>query len=532
MPADLLITNARVLTIDPVQPRAEAVAIQANRIVFVGAARDASAVCGPATRVVDAGGATLLPGLIDSHYHLLLGSLRLDGIQLEGATSLADLAAATRSYATAHPHDTWLAGYGLRYGLGPAGGELTRHDLDAIEAARPLLITAFDGHTAWANTRALELSGALHGYECGPNSEIVFGPDGLALGELREPGAFGPLRALIPKPDAARRRALLRLGLAQAARVGITSVHNMDGDMAQLELYQAAEQAGELSLRVYVPYSITPTTQLEQLDEAVAMRAAAQSLVRAGAVKFFMDGVIEGYTGLVLEPYAGHPDRVGEANFSPEHFQALAIEADRRGLQIFVHAIGDRAVRRTLDGFAAAQIANGVRDSRHRVEHLELIDPSDMPRFAALGAIASMQPYHAPIPNSYGVAWLERVGPQRWERSFAWRSVQDAGALLAFGSDWPVVSQSSLIGLAAVVGRTAWRPDLPSQAISLSAALAAYTVNGAYAEFQEQHKGMLRVGLLADLVLLDRDLAATPVDQIVQTQVMLTICDGRVVFEG
>lgn len=528
--ANLLLLNARVLTMDPARPTAEAVAVAGQRIIYVGDNQGAAELRGPHTRVIDAAGATLLPGLIDSHYHLMLGSLRLDGIQLESVSNITELTNTIQRYAAQHPNEHWLAGYGLRYGTGLTGGELTRHDLDAIEATRPLLLTAFDGHTAWANTRALELSGALHGYDCGPNSEIVFGADRLALGELREPGAFGPVRALIAKPDAARKRELLRRGLAQAAHLGITSVHNMDGDLEKLAIYRAAEQAGELTLRIYVPYDITPATEPGQIGEALAMRERCTGpLVRAGAVKFFMDGVIEGYTGLLLDPYADRPDSLGDANFSAEQFNLLASAADQLGLQIFVHAIGDLAVRRTLDGFASARAANGARDSRHRVEHIELIDPADLPRFAELGVIASMQPYHAPIPPDYGTVWCERVGRQRWQQSFAWRQLRDAGALLTFGSDWPVVTQNPWIGLHAATTRAAWAADAPAQAVSLTDALAAYTRNGAYAEFQEQQKGMLRAGMLADLVLIDQDMHVA--NDLRQARVMLTICDGTIVYE-
>jgi predicted amidohydrolase YtcJ len=532
MQADLLITNAHVLTMDPAMPAADALAVRGNRIIFVGTNAGAALVRGPQTRVVDAGQATLLPGLIDSHFHLLLGALRLDGIQLEQATTLEEVADSARSYAAQHPDLPWLVGYGLRYATGPGGRELSRHDLDAVVADRPLLLMAFDGHTAWANTRALELGGVLRGADCGPNSEVVIGPDGLAHGELREPGAFGRLRALAPKPDAPRKRQLLRQALQEIASRGITSVHNMDGNMAQLELMQAAERDGDLTLRVYMPYDITPQTAPDQIVEAVAMRDAAQGpLVRAGAVKFFMDGVIEGYTGLVLAPYADDPGKLGDANFTPEQFSTLACAADRHGLQIFVHAIGDLAVRRTLDGFSAARRANGLRDSRHRVEHIELLDPDDAWRFAEIGALASMQPYHAPIPPNYGAVWMARVGPERWARSFAWRTLVHAGARMAFGSDWPVVTYDPFVGLAAAVNRTDWGGG-GTQALTLAEALAAYTSGGAYAEFEEQRKGMLRAGMLADLALLDRDIQATPPAEIAQARVLLTICDGRVVFEA
>jgi predicted amidohydrolase YtcJ len=531
--ADLIIANARALTSDPSRPRAEALAVRASRIVYVGDTAGALALRGPATRVVDAGGATLLPGIVDSHYHLLRGSLKLDGIQLGQVSSCAELEDALRAYARQHQDAPWLAGYGLRYQALAGLRAPVRAGLDAIVPDRPLLLLAFDGHTAWANTRALALGGVLQGAACGPNSEVVIGADGLAEGELREPGAFGPLEARIPAPAPARARALLREGLAQAAALGITSVHNMDGDMAQLQRYRELEAGGELTLRVYCPYSVEPHTRLEDLAEAVAMRVAASGpLVRAGCVKFFMDGVVEGYTGLLLDDYAGPPGVRGDANYSAEHFNQMAIACDRLGLQIFVHAIGDAAVRRALDGFAAARDANGPRDSRHRVEHIELIHPDDLPRFRALGAIASMQPYHAPVPPDYGPVWLARVGRERWRRSFAWGHLHAAGARLAFGSDWPVVSQSPWLGLHAAVARRPWLPGLPSQALPLEAALAAYTSGGAYAERQEREKGMLRAGMLADLVVLSDDITKLTPEDIPRVSAALTVCDGRVVYEG
>jgi predicted amidohydrolase YtcJ len=530
--ADLIITNAHGITMDPENPTAEALAIRGNRIIFVGTHAGAMLVRGPTTRLIDAGGATLMPGIIDSHYHLLLGSLRLDGIQLGGCRRFEQIRDTIRLYAAEHPKPQWLAGSGLLYGMASTGGELSRHDLDAVVADRPILLIAFDGHTAFANTKALELAGCFTGYDCGPNSEIVRDQHGLPTGELREPGAFRPLQAFIPKPDAARKRQLLQQGLAQASRLGITSIHNMDGNAERLQFYQAAEQNGDLTLRVYVPFDITPTTVPDAIAEAVMMRETARGpRVRAGAVKFFMDGVIEGYTGLLLQPYAEQATS-GEANFSAEQFAELASTADQLGLQIFVHAIGDLAVRRTLDGFAEAQLRNGKRDARHRIEHIELIDYTDLGRFAELGVIASMQPYHAPIPPDYGTIWCQRVGPERWQRSFAWRSILAAGARLAFGSDWPVVSQNPWVGIDAAINRTAWHADMPTEAISLVDALAAYTTGAAYAEFEEQRKGMLRVGMLADLVLLDRDLMAMPKTEIQQLQVQLTICDGRIVFEA
>jgi hypothetical protein len=531
--AALIITNAHVLTLDPERRAGRAVAVRGEHIVFVGDDVGALAVRGPATRVIDAGGATLLPGIVDSHYHLLRGSLKLDGIALGTANAPHEVSDAVRAYAAAHPDVPWLAGYGLRYqALAGAAGPI-RMALDQIEAERPLILFAFDGHTAFANTRALALGGVLHQGDPGAGSQIVRDADGLATGELREPGAFGPLQALVPPPSPARSRELLRAGVAQASALGITSVHNMDGDMAQLQLYQQLEAAGELGLRVYVPYSVEPHTRPDALAEAAEMRRVAVGpLVRAGAAKFFMDGVVEGFTALRLDGYPERPSWHGDAFYSAEHFNAMAAACDALGLQIFVHAIGDAAVRRTLDGFAHARQVNGMRDSRHRVEHIELIHPDDLPRFDELGVIASMQPYHAPVPPDYGPVWLARAGQGRWRNSFAWCDLAASGARLAFGSDWPVVSQNPWLGLHAAVARRPWLPELPAQAMPLHDALAAYTRGGAYAEHQEHVKGMLREGMLADLVLLNQNLAALPPEHIPDLRVAVTICNGQIVHQG
>ena len=533
--ADIMITHARCFTADPANPHAEAVAVRGNRIVFVGSDVDGAAWRGPGTRVIDAQGCTLMPGFVDSHFHLLLGSIGLGDAQLGEVRSYEALAEALRAFAGDYPRREWLVGYGLPYAILPGGRMLTRRDLDAIIADRPLIVFAYDTHTAWANTEALRRASLLeNGKTVAPNSEIVLGDDGLASGELREPGAYRPVFDLVPEPNDVEKRALLRKGLAQAAAFGVTSVHNMDGDAGQLALYAALEDLGELTLRVYVPYSVRPDTPIEALaKDAVAMREMHHSdWVRGGAVKFFMDGVIESYTGLLLDDYDGRPGVRGDANFSVEHFNRMAIEADRLGLQIFVHAIGDAAVRRTLDGFEAARRANGRRDNRHRVEHVELIHPDDLLRFKPLGVIASMQPLHAPASATGIDIWPSRVGPSRWDRSFAWRSLREAGAMLAFGSDWPVVSQNPMRGVHMALNRKPWVEGGLHHRQALADTLVAYTRDAAYAEFQELVKGQLRVGMLADLVLLSDDIFAVSPEAIDQVQPVLTVCDGRVVFKG
>jgi len=545
--ADILIVHARCFTADPTNPRAEAVAVRGNRIVFVGSDVDAAAWRGPGTRVIDAQGCTLMPGFVDGHFHLLLGSIGLGDAQLGDVRSYGALSEAIRAFASDHLRREWLVGHGLPYAILPGGRMLTRRDLDAIIPDRPLIVFAYDTHTAWANTEALRRAKLLKDGKCvAPNSEIVLGDDGLASGELREPGAYRPVLDLIPEPSDVEKRALLRKGLAQATAYGVTSVHNMDGDAGQLALYAALEDLGELTLRVYAPYSVKPDTPIETLaEDAVAMRemhrsdpsalppsgVAGQCMVRGGAVKLFMDGVIESYTGLLIDDYEGRPGVRGDANFSAEHFNRMAIEADRLGLQIFVHAIGDAAVRRTLDGFEAARRANGARDSRHRVEHIELIHPDDLVRFKPLGVIASMQPLHAPASATGIDVWPSRVGPARWDRSFAWRSLRQAGATLAFGSDWPVVSQNPMRGVHMALNRKPWIEDGLDHRQTLTETFVAYTRDAAYAEFQEHQKGQLKAGMLADMVLLTHDVFAMPIEELDQVHPVLTMCDGQIVYE-
>jgi predicted amidohydrolase YtcJ len=538
--ADILITQAKVITSDPAKPRAEAVGVQGNRIVFVGSAAEATEWRGPQTRTIDSQGLTLMPGFIDSHFHLLYGSLKLKNAQLFEAKDLMELAEILRTFTAQREQNSssqepdWVVGSGLRYSVGPPGQTLTRLQLDAIVADRPLYLVAYDGHTAWANTLALQMAEILQGGETGLNSEIVMAPDGTATGELREPGAMDYVRNLLPQPSEAEKRELLRRGLAETAALGITSVHNMDGDAEQMALYASMLEAGELSLRVYLPYSITPETPLDALaGEAVPLWANYQSLMlRGGCVKFFMDGVIESYTGLLVDDYVGQPGLKGEANYTVEHFNQLATEADRLGFQIFVHAVGDGAVRRTLNAYQTIQQVNGRRDSRHRVEHIELIHPDDIHRFAELGVIASMQPLHSPLEANDPDVWPSRVGEERWGCSFAWRTLRQAGAHLAFGSDWPVVAQNPYLGLYAALNRQPWRPGLPDQRQTLEETIAGYTRDAAYAEFQEHEKGQLVAGMLADMVLLSADLETLPPEEIAQVRPLLTMVDGRVVYEG
>lgn len=533
-PAHFLFENARIFTADPLRPRADSVAVHGDRVVFVGSRAEAQAYKGVSTRVIDADGGTLMPGFIDSHYHMMYGALNLDGMQLEPAESYEDLSRIMLAYAAEHPADSWLPGTGLRYNLGPGHTSLNRHHLDALVADRPIYLNAFDGHTSWANTIALKMAGIFNGGEAKPNSENVLDEHGESTGELREPGAFQPVSDLVPKPDAARKRALLQKALKLTASLGVTSVHNMDGNEEQAALYAAFEDLGELTCRIYVPYSVSPDTKIEAIErEALALKQTYSSeLVRAGSVKFFMDGVIESFTGLLVESYAEAPTAYGAANYEIDHYQRLVAEADRLGLQVFTHAVGDMGVRQVLDAYQNAQRLNGPRDSRHRVEHIELIHPDDLPRFHELGVLASMQPLHSPLQVDEHDVWPTRVGRQRWPLSFAWQTLREAGATLVFGSDWPVVTQNPLRGVYNAVTRRPWAEGLPDQHQSLANTLVAYTRTAAYGEFQEHQKGQIKEGYFADLVMFSTDLFEISAEELGNLKPLLTMVAGRVVYEA
>ncbi|THF57540.1 amidohydrolase [Ollibium composti] len=549
---DLIVVNGRVLTMDEDHPAAEAIAVRDGRIVAVGDSKAIAALKGPATRVIDAQGGSVVPGFIEAHMHLFSGAAELAHLQLAGLHGFDALRDAIRAYAAERPDAPMLVGQGVDYSV--LGAErITRHHLDAILPDRPFCMAAPDHHTVWANTKALEAAGILHGRTLGPGNEIVIGDDGLANGELREGEAFGPVLALAgeervrlglstggepdPAPSAAERAAdrdIMRRGLAWCARHGITSIQNMDGNLYQLELLAAIEAEEGLPCRVRIPFHFKNFMDLAMLDKASKMAERYRSeWLASGMVKVFFDGVLDSWTAVMLEPYADRPDWLGEPLFSPERFKELAVAIDRRGLQIAVHSIGDGAVRAVLDGYEAARKANGARDSRHRVEHIEVISAADVPRFSELGAIASMQPPHPPGAMGFPLEpTVSRIGRARWPLSYAWRTLKDAGAHVVFASDWPVSPIDPIRGMQAAMLRKRWAESDPDQSFSLMEALAAYTVEGAYAEFAETAKGRLKPGFMADLVVLSADIEAIAPQNLHDVRPLVTICGGKVTYEG
>jgi len=543
----LLIVNARVLTMDPHCPETDAVAITGDRVAALGDA--ARALQDARTRVIDAGGATVLPGFIESHLHLFMGGSELAHLQLLGVKGPEALAQAIRAYAQANPDRAVIVGQGCDYAI--YGRALTRHDLDAILPDRPVCLLAADHHTAWANTIALDRAGILHGGKVGPGNEIVMGDDGMATGELREFEAKAPVLTLagenrimagiatgrdpVPKPTPAQMLAdlpAMERGLRHCARHGFTSLVNMDGNRYTLEVLAHLRQQGKLTARVRVPYHFRNDHSLDELAEASAMHADyADDWLSSGFVKMFMDGVVDSGTAVMVNDYPGKPGWRGEPLHEAGRFADICLEADRRGLQVAVHAIGDGAVQRVLDGYAAQVAAHGPRDRRNRIEHIELIDRSDIARMVDMGVVASVQPSHPPGAMDFPLfPTLNMIPKERWKDAYLTRDLADAGVHVAFASDWPVADVNPLRSIQAALTRPTYE-GATDQRLSLRQVLAAYTIGGAYAEHTDTFKGMLRPGYLADVVILSGDIEALAPDQIATLHVVKTIVGGQVVFD-
>ncbi|PBC10230.1 amidohydrolase [Mesorhizobium sp. WSM3859] len=548
--ADLIVVNGRVLTMDDDNPTAEAIAVKDGIIIAIGGCASIEELKGPATKIVDAQGGSVLPGFIEAHMHLFGGAAELDNLHLAGVHGFDALRDAIQDFAGKRPDARLLIGAGVDYAILPE--PVTRHDLDRIIPDRPFVMSASDHHTMWANTKALEEAGLLHGRQIGQGNEIVMGADGLAAGELREGEAFGPLldhygasRARLglegaepdPYPSAeelAADRDLMHRGLEWCAKHGITSIHNMDGNLYQLELLAGLEKEGRLLCRTKIPFHFKNFMKLDMLEKASRMAASYNSeWLSSGLVKVFYDGVLDSWTAVMVDDYADRPGWRGEPLFSPEHFAEGAVEADRRGLQIAVHSIGDGAVRAVLDGYQAAAKKNGRRDSRHRVEHIEVITAHDVPRFAELGVLASMQPAHPPGAMNFPMEpTISRIGRDKWPLSYACRTLKNAGARVVFASDWPVSPVDPILSIQAAVMRKPWAEGMPDQSFSLQEAIEGYTVEGAFAEFMEDRKGRLKTGYLGDIVVLSADIEATAPEALHTVHPVTTICGGKVTYQA
>ena len=511
-------------------PTARALAVRDGRIVAVGGEADVQGLIGPSTEVVELDGRALLPGFVDAHTHFLVGGFKLAGVQLRDAATPDDFAARIGAFAREAGAGEWITGGDWDHEAW--GGELPRREwIDSLTAENPVFVNRLDGHMALANTRALEAAGVDAGGATTPDPDggtIVRDPDtGEATGVLKD-AAMGLVGAVVPEPTEAERDRALRAAAAHALSLGVTQVHDM-GSWRELDTYRRARDAGELPLRVY---SVVPIATWRRLRDLVEAEGRGDRRLWWGGLKGFVDGSLGSTTAWFYEPYDDQPETSGLMTTDTASLRSWILDADAAGLHVIVHAIGDRANDWLLDVYEDVVRRNGRRDRRLRVEHAQHLSPGAVGRFARQDVIPSMQPYHAADDGR----WAEkRIGADRIRTTYAFRSLLDAGARLAFGSDWTVAPIDPLAGLDAAVTRRTLdgaNPDgwVPEQKIGLEEALTAYTLGAAYAGFAEDDTGVLWPGALADLVVLSGDpFAAGPAD-ISSFEVDRTYVEGREAF--
>ncbi len=528
---DLALVNGKVWTGSAERPWAEAVAVRGERIYAVGTTAEIRLLAGPGTKLVDLGGSLVLPGFIDSHTHFLTGGFALKSIQLHEARSREEFIARVAAKARELGPGRWiLDGNWDEERFSPP--ELPRREwIDAVTPDNPVCVSRIDLHTSLANTVALRLAGITRHTPSPPGGEIGKDP---ATGEptgLLKDTASEMVLAKVPEPAFAEKLEAAEASLRHAAERGVTSVNDM-ADASSFEVFQELERRGKLTTRINV---YVPVTEVETLARLKVKSPFGGARLKLAGLKGFVDGSLGSATAYFFEPYADAPDKSGllHAHMFPEGVMEERIrEADRAGLQVAIHAIGDRANSLLLDFFERTAAANGPRDRRWRVEHAQHLRPADLARFGRLGVVASVQPYHL-IDDG---RWAERkIGPERVRTTYAFESLRRAGATLAFGSDWTVAPLEPLLGIYAAVTRRTLdgrHPDgwVPAEKVSVEEAVRAYTVNGAWAQFAENEKGTVAAGKLADLVVIDRDIFAIPPEGIGEARVRLTVFDGRIVF--
>jgi predicted amidohydrolase YtcJ len=523
-PADRVFVGGRVWTGDPGRPRAEALAVRGDRLSAVGSDAEVRALIGPATEVVELAGAFVAPGFNDAHIHFLV----VPTVELDQVWDVAEIQRRIRAYAEANPQAPWVTGRGWFYGAFP-GGMPHKDLLDAAVPDRPAFMTGYDGHTGWANSKALAAAGITRDTPDPQDGVIARDAKGEPTGVLKE-AAMGLVRRLIPRPSEDELYRALKLRLDQAASYGITSIQNASA--IELPVYERVMAEGGLKVRVTSALPLVENPTPEQLARYEELRRRHRGpLLRYGILKGMLDGVVESKTAAMFDEYAtggGH----GHLNWSDEELKATVASWDARGWQVELHAIGDRAIDQALSAFEHAARVNGPRDRRHRVEHVEAPRAADIARFARAGVIASTQALFAnPDKNTLEV-YAANLGPDRASRAMAFRLFDEAGVRQPFGSDWPVFPMEVRLGLYAAVTRTTpegqppggWQPQLT---VSAEAALRHFTADGAFASFEEDVKGTLTPGKLADFVVLSDDLTQPPARRILDARVLRTVMGGR-----
>jgi predicted amidohydrolase YtcJ len=533
--ADLVLHRGVVYTVDPQRSVAQAVAVDDGRIAYVGSDAEVEAFVGGGTEVVDLGGRMLLPGFHDSHAHVLEGGISLGLLDLSDLGTREAILDAVRAWAAAHPDEDWIVGFGWALPIFP-GANPSKADLDAIVPDRPVYLGAADGHSAWVNSRALAEAGITAATPDPPKGRIERDPaTGEPSGTLREAAMdlasarahdFGGWRAIQG----------LRRGVAHANRHGITSFVDARATPDHARVYRILDLLGLLHARVTLSLAVDPGRGEEQVAELREhLRRDEEHELSVSAAKIFVDGVIETRTAALVDPYLGGDGGTGLANFEPERLDALGTALDAAGFDLHFHAIGDRGVRMALDAVAAARRANGARDTRPQIAHLELVRPEDVARFRELGVVADFQPLWA-FPDPYVTELtIPVLGPERSRWIYPIGSLVRSGAVVAAGSDWPVSSVDPLDAIEVALTRES--PDgsvagvlLPGERVDLAAMLAAYTIGGAFVQHQEDFTGSIEPGKAADLVVLDRNLFATPPAEISEARVLLTLLAGEEVW--
>jgi len=529
--ADLIVVNARIWTVDKARPEAEALAVLRDRIVAVGTRADAEAWRGPATIVLDAGGKRILPGFNDAHVHLLDGSRTLLGVKLKDAHSPEEFARRIAEQAKKTAKGEWVVGWDWDDQAFDVPRLPSRELIDAVTPDTPVFVNRYDGHMSLANSVALRLAGITAGTPDPPGGVIVRDAQGEPTGILKD-AALNAVYAVIPPLGREARLRILEEGMKHAASLGVTSVQDMNPSYADVAAYAELAERGALTLRIY---GAPLETHWEDQARLGLRRSFGSAFLRIGALKGYADGSLGSTTAYFYEPYLDDPKTSGLLTDEMQPLEAMRerlTRADAAGLQLCIHAIGDRGIAMVLDLFQDLVKANGARDRRLRVEHAQHMARADFARFAKLGVIASVQPYHA-IDDG---RWADkRIGPQRSRTTYAFRSFLDAGVRLALGTDWFVAPLSPMDTLYAAVTRATLdgkRPGgwVPEQKITLAEAIEAYTLGSAYAEFQENEKGSLIPGKLADFVVLSEDVFTIPPETIRRVQVLKTVVGGKVVF--
>ena len=534
-PADVVFHNGSIYTVDGTRSWADAVALSAGRIVYVGADEEARRLAGPSTQVVDLDDRMMLPGFQDVHIHPISGGIEAAACDLNDLTTLEQYLDAIRTYAEENPDEEWIMGGGWSMSEFGPGANASRELIDAIVPDRPVLLTSADGHSAWVNSKALEIAGITAETPNPADGVIDRESDtGEPLGSLQE-GAISLVRRHAPAIDLETRTAGLQYAIEMLNDYGITSIQDANVDEDDLKTYRALDDRGELSLRVVGSQWWDRESGEEQIENFKALREQyTRGRVRSTTVKIMQDGVMENFTAAMLEPYIGKGDTRGIPMVPPEALKSAVTALDAEGFQVHFHAIGDAAIRQSLDAVEAALEKNGNNDHRHHISHLELIDPEDVSRFRKLGVIANFQPLWAFADSYITELTIPFIGPERSRWLYPIGSVYRSGGMIAFGSDWsvstanPFEQMETAITRMGSAGETS-EPFLPEQRIDLPLALAAFTINAAYVNTSEGETGSIEVGKYADLIVLDRNLFDIDPREISDTRVLMTMIEGQVV---